>query len=69
MAHTDDAHWPPPPYRGVTLDCVGSYRSVTHWDQPYSGLFVFLVFDVPFSLVGDTLCLPYDTYEYVEYHN
>jgi uncharacterized protein YceK len=69
MTHTDDVHWPPHPYSGVTFDCVGFYRSVTNWDQPYSGLFVFAIFDVPFSFVGDTVCLPYDIYEYSEYGN
>jgi uncharacterized protein YceK len=70
MSHSGDADWPPHPYSGVTFDCQLTYQSVTdQHEMPFPEIYFFSFLDVPFSVVGDTVCLPYETYVYSKYHD
>jgi uncharacterized protein YceK len=60
------AEWPPHPYEGVQYD-YHEFVIATSF-QPYDTPSL-LILDTPFSLIGDTLTLPYDLCKHSKEHS
>jgi len=55
-------------YLGTTFDCMGVVASFSGEHSDW-GAATFCVFDFPFSLVADTIILPYDLFGYMTHTN